>query len=349
MGTDQFWRVLSTLAGDYDVHEGGAAVDVLAEGRKIKDAFGHVVGSKRVVGNRSDGNKVYSRLQNKIRVLKILKDRGIVVADVCSFLIYKNGVDYTVKRTNQKTGKEYKDRKRSLSASEHAAIVRILWEGYAQHLVKYYRPMQLVVLGVGVENAVTTEKLEAIMEGIGGDYLGSLRHPSWNGYYGDNSIVLFRQLQKFGADCIGECNVYDSVVAHSSNASDKESDKELEEAQIDIEEAQPFVDGILDDLEGAFTSLRESDSSVFRLLKVEVDKLTSFGELDQSIAGLLMAEDIMQYSQLAEVMLGKSDMSIADLLTRQIDEEMSHADSHSHSSIPANFSSWLVDDADTLS
>jgi hypothetical protein len=80
-----------------------------------------------------------------------------------------------------------------------------------------------------------------------------------------------------------------------------------------------------------------------------VDKLTSFGESDQSIVGLLTAEDdIMQYTQPAEVLLGKLDMSIADLLTLQIDEETSHADSHSHSSIPANFSSWLVDDTDTL-
>jgi hypothetical protein len=31
MGTNQFWRVLSTLVGNCDVHEG---INVLAEGRK---------------------------------------------------------------------------------------------------------------------------------------------------------------------------------------------------------------------------------------------------------------------------------------------------------------------------
>jgi hypothetical protein len=77
MGTDQFWHVLSTLAGDCNVDKQGVStVDVLAEGREIKDAFGHVVvGGKRVVGSRSDGNVIFSRLENKIRILKTLKDR----------------------------------------------------------------------------------------------------------------------------------------------------------------------------------------------------------------------------------------------------------------------------------
>ena len=53
MGTDQFWRVLSTLAGDCDFEDGVGAVDVLAEGSKIKDAFQHVVsGPKSVVGKK---------------------------------------------------------------------------------------------------------------------------------------------------------------------------------------------------------------------------------------------------------------------------------------------------------
>jgi hypothetical protein len=205
MGTDQFWRVLSTLAGDCDVHGGGGfgrTVDVLAEGCMIKDAFGHVVGSER------DGNQSYKRLQNKIRILKSLKERGIVLADVCPFAIY-SGAENSVKRTNQKTGNQYSDRKKSLSTKEHAAIVRLSWEGYAQHLVKYYNPTRLVVLGVGVEKAVTSEKLEAVMQGMGGHYLGSLRHPSWNGHYGNNSMSLMRKLRKLGIDCVRDCNMCD--------------------------------------------------------------------------------------------------------------------------------------------
>jgi hypothetical protein len=102
MGTDQFWHVLSTLAGDCDFEDGVGAVDVLAEESKIKDAFQHVVsGPKSVVGKKSDDDIIFSRLQNKIHILKKLKDRQIVVVEICPFAIY-NGISNTVKRINQK-------------------------------------------------------------------------------------------------------------------------------------------------------------------------------------------------------------------------------------------------------
>jgi hypothetical protein len=72
-----------------------------------------------------------------------------------------------------------------------------------------------------VEKAVTAEKLYAIMKDIGGDYLGTLRHPSWNGYYGNNSVVLFQELCTFGVDCTGDCIVCDSLTKTLTNTSEK--------------------------------------------------------------------------------------------------------------------------------
>jgi hypothetical protein len=196
--------------------------------------------------------------------------------------------------------------------------------------------MRLVVLGVGVEKAITSVKLEAIMQGIGGRYLGSLRHPSWNGYYGNNSISLFRELRKFGVDCMGNCSVCDSVPASHGNKIEKGSaNGDAEEAaqqfdrSFDESEDSQLLDGSLDDSGGA---------------------LIMFGESDRSIADLL-TDDIFQYSEPSQQVLtfGNTDLSIADLLTLPIDEEISHSDSHSDSSIPANITSWLIDETDTLS
>jgi hypothetical protein len=340
MGTDQFWRVLSMLAGDCDVqcHKGcDSTIDLLAESKKIKDTFGHVVGGSRpVVGNKSDGDNIFSRLQNTICILKAWKERQIVVADVCPFTIY-NGVNNMVKRSNQKTGNHYNDRKQSLSAKEHAVILRISWEGHAQHLVKYYNPMQLVVLGVGVKKAITRVKLDAIMQGTGGHYLGSLRHPSWNGYYRNNSISLFRELRKYGVECMSDCSVCDSVPASHGNTIEQGN------ANGDAEEAAQQFDRSFD----------ESEDS--QLLDGSLDNsgggaLIMFRESNRSKADLL-TDDIMQYSEPSQQVLtfGNTELSIADLLTLPIDEEISHLDSHSDSSILANITSWLIDEMDTLS
>jgi hypothetical protein len=341
MGTHQFWRVLSTLAGDCDVDERAAnPVDVLAEGREIRDAFGHVVvGGKRVVGSSSDCNVIFSRLENKIRILKTLKDRQIVLADVCPFAIY-NGVSNTVKRTNQKTGKEYTDRKKSLSGEEHAAIVKAAWEGYAQHLIKYYNPMRLVVLGVGVEKAVTIERLHAIMREIGGDYLGSLIHPSWNGYYGNKSIVLFRKLRQFAVEFSGDCNVCDSVnymgdckmcnfvaATPCTDTSDGEETKPFNgSCNCDLEETSKINASVFNEAE---------EVHLFDASSYDSDGVIStFRDSGQTIAALLTDESVQ--------------LSMADLLTLPMEEEiLSQVDSHcSDTSIPANVSSWLVDEED---
>jgi hypothetical protein len=73
----------------------------LAE-ENYQTSFAHVIGSEKTDKAR------LGRLQNKVRILSQIREKGIVLIDVCPVPIY-SGIGNTVKRINPTTGKTYTD------------------------------------------------------------------------------------------------------------------------------------------------------------------------------------------------------------------------------------------------
>ena len=93
-------------------------------------------------------------------------------------------------RINQSTGLPYKDRVIKFKGNSKQQIVKAAWASYGVELVKHYKPRHLVILGKGVHEAIGQDELESVMQGMGGEYLGYIKHPSWNGHYGYNIMPL---------------------------------------------------------------------------------------------------------------------------------------------------------------
>jgi hypothetical protein len=185
------------------------------------------------------------------------------------------------------------------------------------------------------------------MQEIGGDYLGSLKHPSWNGYYGNNSIVLFRELRKFGCECRGDCNVCNSInemgdcnmcnsvtetpCTLATNEKIVEEAKPFDGSCLDyFEEAPQMGDSVLDEAEEVQLFLDGSSYNSDRVF-------STFRESGRTIAALLTDESV--------------ELSVADLLTLPMEEGiLGQVDSHSSdTSIPANIASFLIDEEDAHS
>jgi hypothetical protein len=188
-GTDQFWRVMAIFAGDCDVRIlPSGEYDPLAE-ENYDMTFAHVVGSEKTDKARID------RLRNKVRIMSQIREKGIVLADVCPVPIY-SGIGNTVKRINQTTGMTYTDRLRKFTQKEKCSIVQTCWEGYAQHLIDYYQPCRLVVLGLGIEKAIGKDTLVGFMNSLSGLYEGAMPHPSYNKCQGRRGIQLLKDLRR---------------------------------------------------------------------------------------------------------------------------------------------------------
>ena len=74
-----------------------------------------------------------------------------------------------------------------------------MWASYGMELVKYYKLRCLVILGKGVHEVIGQDELESVMQGMGGEYLGYIKHPSWNGHYGYNIMPLLCKLQEMAS------------------------------------------------------------------------------------------------------------------------------------------------------
>ena len=102
-------------------------------------------------------------------------------------------------RINQSMGLPYKDQGIKFKGNSKQQIVKAVWATYGVELVKHYKPRHLVILGKGVHEAIGQDELESVMQGMGGKYLGYIKHPSWNGHYGYNIMPLLCKLQQMAS------------------------------------------------------------------------------------------------------------------------------------------------------
>jgi hypothetical protein len=247
--TNQFWRVLAVMAGDCDI---SSLPTENGNNNYVYDPLlneNYDCSFKHVIGSESSDSARLSCLKHKIRILSKLRERGITLADVCPVPIY-SGVGNSIKRTNKKTGKEYTDRARKLMDSEKVRIVKTCWEAYGQHLVEYYQPCVLVVLGIGVEKAIGCSTLHQCMNRLSGIYYGAMIHPSYNKCQGQNGLPPLRDIRDA---CTMACNKKRKVpIYYSDNCSILSDESDSSKVGVDNEcdtmpvQASPPVESNVD-------------------------------------------------------------------------------------------------------
>ena len=126
-------------------------------------------------------------------MLENVKRCRVIFANICLVPIY-SGIGNMVMQINQSAGLSYKDQGIKFKGNSKQQIVKTAWDSYGVELVKHYKPRHLVILGKGVHKAIGESELESIMQGMGGKYLGYIKHPSWNGHYGYNIMPLLCKL-----------------------------------------------------------------------------------------------------------------------------------------------------------
>ena len=150
-----------------------------------------------LIGNRNEKSMEARAWQiiQRIQVLEDVRRCRVILANICPVPIY-SGIGNTVTQINQSTGLPYKDRGIKFKGNSKQTIVKAAWASYGVELVKYYKPRHLVILGKGVHKAIGQDEMELVMQGMGGKYLGYIKHPSWNGHYGNNIMPLLCKLQE---------------------------------------------------------------------------------------------------------------------------------------------------------
>jgi hypothetical protein len=187
-GTPQFWKLLSTLAGELENCE-------FTENTSPAELFPHLVGG----GLKERKN----RLDAKARVFEKLKQRGVMFADVSPISIYTGGGKEMA--TNKTTGKEYWSYAKALGDKERKAILTTAWNEYAQHLVEHIRPRYLVILGKTTEKALGKKLLEKATKQLNIRLLPVLPSPSWNGVWKkDNMMPFLKTIRECSRQALAE-------------------------------------------------------------------------------------------------------------------------------------------------
>ena len=153
------------------------------------DSFEFLIGKRNEKSTEARAGQIIHRIQ----VLENVKRHGVILANDCLVPIY-SGIGNTVMWINQSMGLPYKDRGIKFKGNSKQQIIKAVWASYGVELVKHYKPRHLVILGKGVHEAIGQDELELVMQGMGGKYLGYIKHPSWNGHYGYNIMPLLCKL-----------------------------------------------------------------------------------------------------------------------------------------------------------
>ena len=162
-GTWQFWRVLSVLSGftDYDFETNTSLKTVFALLHKGK------------------GTSLEKRLAAKADILRRLRQRRIMFADVCPAPIAVGGGN-SIKVLNKVSNTYYTTKKVALSDAQKSAIIRTAWIEYSSNLVRKYKPRYVLVLGRSVLSSIGDESFQECLANHGGLMLGAMYHPSCN-------------------------------------------------------------------------------------------------------------------------------------------------------------------------
>ena len=179
----QFWKTMLVLSGYFD--------DPLWNVSLFRDSFEFLIGNRNEKSMEARAWWIIQRIQ----VLENVKRRGVILADICLVPIYSE-IGKPVMQINQSMGLPYKDWGIKFKGNSKQQIIKAAWASYGVELVKYYKPRHLVILGKGVHKAIGQDELGLVMQGMGGEYIGYNKHPSWNGHYGYNIMPLLCKLQE---------------------------------------------------------------------------------------------------------------------------------------------------------
>ena len=171
IGTWQFWRVLSVLSGFTDHDPDNCENDVLESATPLRTVFSSL--------HKNTNSSLQKRLDAKAEILRCLRQRRIMFADVCPAPIAVGG-DNCIKVLNKKSGKYYTTKRVVLNDADKSAIIRTAWTEYSSHLVKKYKPRYVLVLGRSVLSAIGADTIQESLTSHGGLLLGSMYHPSCN-------------------------------------------------------------------------------------------------------------------------------------------------------------------------
>lgn len=98
-----------------------------------------------ISGTSADPQELQARLANKRDILCMMRDRGVMLADISPVPIYQSSG--TKKVISKKTNCEYTSPKHKLKESVKNEIIRASFGAYAEPLIAKYRPKYVLVLG----------------------------------------------------------------------------------------------------------------------------------------------------------------------------------------------------------
>jgi hypothetical protein len=179
-GTPEFWKVLSTLAGETDEKDLETQAD-------LRQNFKHLQRGQKAERGRQE------RITNKINVLNKVKERGIVFADISPTAIYIGGG--TKRVPNQKTGISYFTPCVKFPAKSKKAILKTAWDHYSRHIVEELRPEYLLILGIANYEAIGEAELVRVTKPLGTKLLPPVQHPSCSGKSMRDKPQLYRTIR----------------------------------------------------------------------------------------------------------------------------------------------------------
>jgi hypothetical protein len=184
-GTPEFWKVLSTLAGETDEKDLETPAD-------LRKNFKHLQRGQKATKKNGESER-HKRINNKMNVLNKVKARGIVFADISPTAIYVGGGTKLVR--NRTTGIPYFTPNVTFPAKSKKAILRTAWDHYSRHIVEELRPDYLMILGVANYDAIGEAELLRVTKPIGTKLLPRVQHPSCSGKSMKNKPQLYRQIR----------------------------------------------------------------------------------------------------------------------------------------------------------
>jgi hypothetical protein len=185
-GTPEFWKVMSILAGETDDKD-------LDTNDDLKTNFTHLQKGSKKGSKKNASKQQLERINNKVNVLKKMKDRGIVLADISPTAIYVGGGTKLV--ANKTTGKNYFTNNVTFPAKSKKAILRTAWDHYSRHIVEELRPDYLMILGVANYDAIGEAELLRVTNQIGTQLLPRIQHPSCSGKSAEKKPEMYRQIR----------------------------------------------------------------------------------------------------------------------------------------------------------
>jgi hypothetical protein len=242
-GTPQFWKLLSTLAGELDDCD-------MNDQDVFNNAFNHLLKTVKTKTTETTTTKITQpnavatpkrcvltkqakhelilqrneqRVKNKANILKQLAERRIVFADVSPVSIYLSSGTITVE---SKKGNKYSTPRSKLSAKTRQTITRLAWDLYAAHLVRELQPQYLMILGSDIyTNLAKSGRLDEFERLIVGGtpsppasaattttttttkLFPPMLHPSATQCWGGSGRTYFQMIQQYVATIVQDASV----------------------------------------------------------------------------------------------------------------------------------------------